>query len=83
MNILLPGQPHSLFVSISVCVRRIIHSEDRQELQALHAPWEAKVVENNASSNCDLNPSLSYHSVYSENEGELLEGSKGEVLFLN
>lgn len=83
MNILLPGQPHSLFVSISVYMRSVIHSEDRQELQALHSTMGGKGCRNNASSNSDLNPSLSYRSVYSENEGELLEGSKGKILFLN
>jgi len=28
------------------------------------APWEGKVVENNAFSNSDLNTSFSYRSVY-------------------
>lgn len=63
MNILLLGQPHSLFVSISVCMRRIICSDDRQELRALPSTVGGKAVEMDAFSNSDLTLSFCYHCV--------------------
>lgn len=64
MNILVPGRPHSLFASISVCMRKIMCSDDRQELRALPSTVGAKAVEMDVFSTSDLNPSFCYHCVY-------------------